>query len=199
MTPPSTSSSNPAASLESVLSAWTAESIATLQKLPALAPDFARFGHALMSCWHRRGKVLTCGNGGSMTDAMHFAEELSVRFKKNRRALAAFALCDPSAITCAGNDFGYDTIFSRQVEALATENDIVVVFSTSGNSPNCLKAIEAAKSMNIQTAAFLGHTGGALKGLSTYELLVPSPHTAHVQEGHKALYHALCEWIDTQL
>src|SRR4051812_16425637 len=107
-----------------------------LPKLRALHPQLQRVGDAMMKCWGSRGKVLIAGNGGSSTDAMHFAEELVARFQKNRRALAAIALCDPSVITCSANDFGYDQIFSRQVEALGNPGDIFIALSTSGNSPN---------------------------------------------------------------
>src|SRR5438093_12689928 len=98
----------------------------------------------MLKCWHRRGKVLIAGNGGSAADAMHFAEELVVRFSKNRRALAAIALTDPTIITCGGNDFGYATIFARQLGALGNAGDVLIVLTTSGNSPNIIRASQAA-------------------------------------------------------
>jgi D-sedoheptulose 7-phosphate isomerase len=103
---------------------------------------------------------MTCGNGGSASDAMHLAEELIARFQKNRRALAAIALCDPTVVTCAANDFGYEKVFSRQVEALGNPGDVLIVFTTSGNSPNVLRALEAAKAQACVTAGFLGKDGG---------------------------------------
>jgi D-sedoheptulose 7-phosphate isomerase len=142
---------------------------------------------------------LVAGNGGSASDAMHLAEELVARFQKNRRALAAIALCDPTVLTCAGNDFGFDTIFARQVEALGNPGDVLVVFSTSGNSPNLLKAIEAAKKQSMLTAAFLGRDGGKAKGMCDIELIVAAEAAARVQEGHKLLYHTLCEWVDQRV
>lgn len=170
-----------------------------LPKLDALAPALERLGEAMMACWDRRGKVLVAGNGGSAADAMHLAEELVVRFVKNRRALAAIALCDPTMITCAGNDFGYETIFSRQVEALGNPGDVFIGMTTSGNSPNIAKAVEAARERQMTTVAFLGKDGGALRGRCDIELLVPSPTTARVQEAHKLLFHTLCTWIDARV
>jgi D-sedoheptulose 7-phosphate isomerase len=153
----------------------------------------------MLKCWEAHGKVLIAGNGGSAADAMHFAEELSVRYQKNRRALAAMALCDAPAITCAANDFGYDQVFARQVEALGNAGDILIVLSTSGNSNSVIKALELAKARKLLTVAFLGKDGGRSKGLADIELLVPSPLTARVQEAHKLLYHVLCEWIESKV
>jgi D-sedoheptulose 7-phosphate isomerase len=172
------------------------------QLLPALAaftPELNRLGEALLSCWKTRGKVLTAGNGGSTADAIHLAEELVVRFNKARRALAAVALCEASNLTCAGNDMGFESVFSRQVEALGNPGDFLVVFSTSGNSPNILKAVEAAKSQQMQTVAYIGKDGGKLKGLCDFEFHVPCKITHRVQEAHLMLYHSLCEWIDDRV
>jgi D-sedoheptulose 7-phosphate isomerase len=168
-------------------------------RIEALAPALERLGEAMMACWEQRGKVLIAGNGGSAADAMHFAEELVVRFVKNRRALAAIALCDPTMITCAGNDFGYETIFSRQVEALGNPADVFIGMTTSGNSPNIRRAVDAAKERQMTTAAFLGRDGGALRGRCDIELLVPSPTTARIQEAHKLLFHTLCTWVDARV
>src|SRR3982751_2992116 len=112
-----------------------------IPKLTSLEPHMTRLGEAMMNCWSKRGKVMTCGNGGSACDAMHLAEELIARFQKNRRALAAISLCDPTVLTCAGNDFGFDEVFARQVEGLGNPGDILVVFTTSGNSANVVKAV----------------------------------------------------------
>lgn len=164
--------------------------------LPAMAADLERLGEAMLGCWEKRCKVMIAGNGGSSADAMHLAEELSVRFMKNRRALAAIALCDPTAITCAGNDFGFDHVFSRQVEALGNPGDILILFSTSGNSSNILRAIQQAKLQRVITVGFLGKDGGKAKGQCDIEFVIPVQLTARVQEAHKILYHTLCEWID---
>lgn len=170
-----------------------------LPHLRAMEPEIRRFGQAMMACWGAGGKVLFAGNGGSAADAMHFAEELIVRFKKNRRALAAVALCDPTVVSCAANDFGYDEIFARQVEGLGKPGDMLVAMSTSGNSANLLRAVEVAKGLGMQTVAMTGKDGGKLRGRCDIELLVPSAITHHVQEVHKFIYHALCQWVDTQV
>ena len=170
-----------------------------LPRLRDLEPQMTRLGEAMMSCWAKRGKVLTCGNGGSASDAMHLAEELIARFQKNRRALAAIALCDPTAITCAGNDFGFDCVFSRQVEGLGNPGDVLIVFSTSGNSVNVIRALEAAKAQSMITAGFLGRDGGKAKPLCDVPLIVPASTSNRIQEGHKVLYHALCEWVDQRV
>ncbi len=181
--------------ISSAISEWNQ----LLPKLNAFTPELNRLGEALLSCWKTRGKVLTAGNGGSAADAIHLAEELVVRFNKARRALAAVALCDAGNLTCAGNDMGFESVFSRQVEALGNPGDFLVVFSTSGNSPNILRAVETAKSLQLHTVAFLGKDGGKLKGICEFEFHVPSKITARVQEVHLLLYHCLCEWIDERV
>jgi D-sedoheptulose 7-phosphate isomerase len=158
-----------------------------------------RLCEAMMAAWAKRGKVLVAGNGGSASDAMHLAEELVARFEKNRRALAAMALCDPTVLTCAANDFGFESVFARQVEAFGNAGDVLIVFSTSGNSANILKAIEAAKARQLVTAAFLGRDGGKAKGMCDIELIVPATTSHRIQEGQKVLYHALCEWVDQRV
>jgi D-sedoheptulose 7-phosphate isomerase len=185
--------------MESLLNKAISDLGQIVPQLGAMGPALHRLGQEMLRCWKNRGKVLVAGNGGSAADSMHLAEELSVRFQKNRRGLAAIALCDPSAITCAGNDFGYESIFSRQVEALGNPGDILIVFTTSGNSPNILRAIEQAKSQGVMTAAFLGKGGGKAKGLCDIEFIIPAQTAHRIQEGHKILYHTLCEWVDTQV
>jgi D-sedoheptulose 7-phosphate isomerase len=185
--------------MNSILQRAVEETRDLLPAIAALEPQLTRLGEAMMKAWSSRGKVLVAGNGGSASDAMHLAEELVARFEKNRRALAAMALCDPTVITCAANDFGYQTVFSRQVEAFGNAGDVLVVFSTSGNSPNILRAIDAAQSRAMTTAAFLGKDGGKAKGLCDIELIVPSRKSHRIQEGHKVLYHSLCEWVDERV
>ncbi len=170
-----------------------------LERLRHLEAPVRQAGEAMMACWGRDGKVLIAGNGGSAADAMHFAEELVVRFTKNRRALAAIALADPTVITCAGNDFGYDTIFTRQIEALGRPGDVFVAMTTSGNSRNLLSAMRTAKARGLSTVSFTGKDGGAIKGLADIELIVPSQNTARIQEIHKLIFHSLCEWIEEQV
>jgi D-sedoheptulose 7-phosphate isomerase len=170
-----------------------------LPKLRLMDQTLQKLGEAMMACWGKRGKVLTAGNGGSTADAMHMAEELCVRFMKNRKGLAAIALCDPTVITCAGNDFGFEAIFSRQVEALGNPGDILVVFTTSGNSPNILRAIQQAKSQGLVTVGFLGKDGGKARGQCDIEFIIPAQVPHRIQEGHKILLHTLCEWVDQKV
>ena len=170
-----------------------------LTRMPAFGAEIERVGKGLLACWGARGKLLTAGNGGSAADAIHLAEELVVRFGKARRGLAAVALCDPGNLTCAANDLGYDRVFSRQVEALGNPGDFLAVFSTSGNSPNLINAVEAARANGVRTIAFLGKTGGGLKSKCDHEFHVPSSNTARVQEAHLMIYHCLCEWIDDRV
>jgi len=147
----------------------------------------------------KRGcRILVCGNGGSAADAQHLAAELSGRYVKERRALAGIALTtDTSALTAIGNDYGYDKVFSRQVEALGRPGDLLIGISTSGNSPNVILAVEAAKALGMHTVGLLGRDGGSLRTLVDDALVVPSPVTARVQELHQMTYHFWCELIDT--
>lgn len=146
----------------------------------------------------RRGcRILVCGNGGSAADAQHLAAELSGRYLKERRALAGIALTtDTSALTAIGNDYGFDQVFSRQVEALGRPGDLLIGISTSGNSPNVLKAVESAKQLGLRTLGLLGRDGGKLKDLVDDALIVPSPVTARIQEVHQMIYHFWCEALD---
>ena len=164
-----------------------------------MAPELNRLGEAMLACWSAGGKVLTAGNGGSAADAMHLAEELVARFMKTRRALAAIALCDPTVLTCTANDFGFESVFSRQVEALGNTGDILIVFSTSGNSANILRAIDTAKQRGMVTASFLGKDGGKSKGACDFEFLVASQLPHRIQEIHQILYHSVCEWIEERV
>jgi len=180
------------------LAAAVAELSELLPAVAALAPQLEAVGKALVDSWASGGKLLTCGNGGSAADAMHFAEELVVRFQKDRRALAAIALHDPTVLTCAGNDLGYARVFSRQVEALGRRGDVLAVFTTSGNSENILLAVEVAHGLGMTTVAFLGRDGGKLRGVCKHELLVPAGTSHRTQEAHLLLYHSLCQWLDAQ-
>jgi D-sedoheptulose 7-phosphate isomerase len=170
-----------------------------LKHVPTLESQTQRLCDAMMDTWNSGGKVMFAGNGGSCTDAMHFAEELCVRFQKTRRALAAIALCDSSVITCAGNDFGYDSIFSRQIEAIGKAGDVFVGFTTSGNSPNMVRAFEAAQKQKLITAGFLGRDGGKCKALCDIPIVVPHTASCRIQEIHKFLYHTICEWVDSKV
>ena len=148
----------------------------------------------------RRGcKILVCGNGGSAADAQHLAAELSGRYLKERRALAGLALTtDTSALTAIGNDYGYDQVFSRQVEALGRPGDLLIGISTSGNSPNVILAVEAAQGLGMRTLGLLGRDGGKLKDRVDDALVVPSTVTARIQEVHQMVYHFWCEALDAE-
>lgn len=139
-------------------------------------------------------KIMSCGNGGSMCDAMHFAEELSGRYRDNRPALAAMAFSDPSTLTCIGNDYGFDQVFSRQVEALGKSGDVLVAISTSGNSKNVLMAAEAAQRHGVAVVALTGNGGGALGELADAHVCVPwQGYADRIQEVHIRCIHS---WID---
>lgn len=185
--------------MQDLLSAAADQAAAVAQAAKSLAGPLQRLGETMLECWGRRGKVLTCGNGGSSADAIHLAEELSVRFQKDRRALAAIPLTDPGAMTCAANDYGWERVFSRQVEALGNPGDVLVAFTTSGNSANVIAAVEVARRQAMRTCAFLGKGGGKLKGVCDIELLVPHQLTHRIQEAHLLLYHTLCEWIEQRV
>jgi D-sedoheptulose 7-phosphate isomerase len=146
------------------------------------------------------GKILFFGNGGSAADAQHFAAELTIRFAKDRRALAGLALTtDTSALTACGNDFGFERVFSRQIEALGGAGDLAIALSTSGNSPNVLAAVRQAKASGIFTAAFTGEAGGKLRTEVDLLIAVPSQTTARIQEMHSLLGHLLCQEIEARL
>lgn len=167
-----------------------------LPRLAELAEPLQKLADALWQCWQQGGKLLVAGNGGSSADAMHLAEELVVRFQANRRALPAIALCDPTVLTCAGNDMGFDHVFSRQIEALGRRGDVFLALSTSGQSANLVRALDQARQQGLLTAALLGRDGGAMKALCDIALVAPSDQTARIQEAHKLLFHTLCQWVD---
>ena len=143
------------------------------------------------------GKLLLMGNGGSAGDAQHIAAELVGRFKKERKAIPALALTvDPSSLTALGNDYGFDTIFERQVEALANKNDTVIGISTSGNSENVVRAVNKANSIGAFTIGLLGNDGGKLKDAVNLPIIIPSNDTARIQEVHITIGHIICEIIE---
>jgi len=146
---------------------------------------------------HRLGyKGLVCGNGGSACDAMHYAEELTGRFRKDRKALPAISLTDASHITCVGNDYGFEYIFSRGVEAYGQENDYLIAISTSGNSPNVIKAVEVAKGLNMLTIGLLGKDGGLLKDMVDFSFVVKAETSDRIQEVHILIIHTIIEGVE---
>ncbi len=154
----------------------------------------------LSSCFSNGNKVIIAGNGGSLCDGAHFAEELTGIFRGKRKALPAISLSEPGAITCIGNDIGYESIFSRGVEAFGKEGDVFVGLTTSGKSPNIVKAFEVAKTLNLKTIAFLGKGGGLLKGFADAELLIDGFSTSdRIQEAHMAAIHIIIEMVEYRL
>ncbi|HUD71900.1 MAG TPA: D-sedoheptulose 7-phosphate isomerase [Dongiaceae bacterium] len=146
------------------------------------------------------GKVLACGNGGSAADAQHFVAELVGRYLEERRPLAAIALnTDTSVLTCVSNDYDYERVFARQVEALGRPGDLFLAITTSGKSPNILRALEAAGRLGIETAALLGRDGGPARALARLPIVVPCQETARIQECHGLMIHLLCEALDRAL
>lgn len=146
------------------------------------------------------GKLLVCGNGGSAADAQHLAAEFVNRFLIDRRPLPALALTtDSSILTSIGNDFSYDDIFAKQIQALGKSNDVFLGISTSGNSPNVVQALEAARNIGMPTAILTGGSGGALAGMADLVLTVPSDKTPHIQEAHVWIEHMLCWLVDEKM
>ena len=150
----------------------------------------------ISTAFNKGNKIISCGNGGSMCDAMHFAEELSGRDRKDRRALPAIAISDPAHISCVANDYGYEFIFSRFVEAFGIDGDVLLAISTSGNSPNVLRASEAAKARNMKVIALLGRDGGKLATIADLPIIVPGETTDRMQELHIKTIHIMIECIE---
>lgn len=146
-----------------------------------------------------QGRIMSCGNGGSMCDSMHFVEELTGRFRKDRDPICAISMGDPSHITCVANDYGFDHIFSRNVQAWGRKGDTLLAISTSGNSPNIIKAVEMAKSKGIKTIGLLGKSGGQLKDMVDTALIIDSQVSDRIQEVHIKLIHIFIEGIERQL
>jgi D-sedoheptulose 7-phosphate isomerase len=163
----------------------------------ALAPDVERAATMVRETIQRGGTLYFCGNGGSAADAQHMATEYVVRYMKTRRAWPAVALTtDTSLLTAAGNDFGFNEVFARQVEALVTERDLLIIHSTSGNSPNVLRAAEAAHAKRAKVLAFSARDGGKLKVLADHSVVVPTDRTDRAQEIHLCIEHAICEMME---
>lgn len=177
-----------------------AELIQTLEQFRPLLPAVEATGAVIHSALKAGRKILTAGNGGSAADALHLAEELVGRFDKERPSLPAICLCaDPTLLTCISNDYGFDRLFSRQVEGLGQAGDVLVVFTTSGNSPNLVNALETAHRKGLRTIAVLGKTGGQAKGRADHEIIVPSEVTARIQEVHTFILHSWLSLVEAGL
>jgi D-sedoheptulose 7-phosphate isomerase len=175
-------------------------SIETLQSLKKLESEVARAADLIADCLTKGNKLLVCGNGGSASDAAHFATELVCRFAKDRPAYPAICLTgDGGLLTAAGNDYGFEEIFARQVAAFGVPGDLLICLTTSGKSKNVLRALEEARSRNLKTIAFLGRDGGSTIGIADVDLLVRSGSTARIQEAHELLLHVLCEIAEARL
>jgi D-sedoheptulose 7-phosphate isomerase len=172
----------------------------TFASLAEMSPQVAEAANAIDQCLRDGNKLLVCGNGGSATDASHFATELVVRFAKDRRAFPAICLTSDSGIlTAAGNDYGFEEIFARQVAAFGVPGDVLICFTTSGKSKNVIRALEEAKARKLKTIALLGRDGGSTIGIADLDLLVKSDSTARVQEAHQLLVHVFCEVIESRV
>jgi D-sedoheptulose 7-phosphate isomerase len=172
--------------------------MAMFNALEPLFPLISDVGIAMQNTINNGGKILIMGNGGSAADSQHIAAEIVGRFKKERKGMPAIALTtDTSIITSVGNDYGYDYIFARQVEALCRPEDMVIGITTSGNSANVVRAIEAAKEIGATTVGLTGGTGGKLNNLCNYNIVVPSSVTARIQEAHIFIGHSLCEILES--
>ncbi len=166
----------------------------------ALGSEMDRALEMVREAVSRGGTLFFCGNGGSAADAQHMATEYVVRYMRNRRAYPAIALTtDTSLLTAAGNDIGFDLVFARQVEALAKPNDLLIIHSTSGNSPNVLRAAEAAHAKGIKVLAFSARDGGELRALADHSIVIPTQRTDRAQELHLCIEHLICEFVEREL
>ncbi len=176
------------------------ELIQVINGIKSLEADISAAGSQITECLRRGNKVLTAGNGGSASDALHLAEELMGKFELNRPPLAALSLnSDPTLLTCIGNDYGFSSIFSRQVRGLGKPGDVLIVFTTSGNSVNVNEALSECKSNGLISIALLGKNGGKAKGLADFPIIVPSTTTARIQEVHTLILHSWITQVEEQL
>lgn len=186
--------------MKNIAREFIGESIETKQKLldDKYLNQIIEAGEIILEAVKKGNKILTCGNGGSAADAQHFAAELLIRYNKERPSVPAIALSsDASAVTAASNDYGYDYVFSRQVEGLGKPGDILIGITTSGNSKNVHKAFETAKERGLKTICLNGKTGGTMNELELdLNLIIPSNTTARIQESHINIIHIWCELID---
>ncbi len=188
--------------MKNALSNSIAESIRAVTLLSeSHATEFIEQAATMISqCFSEGGKLIIAGNGGSLCDAMHFAEELTGQFRSPRQALPAIALAEPGHLTCVSNDFGFDYVFSRGVEAFGKAEDIFIGLTTSGNSENIIQAFKEAKKKGLKTIAFLGKGGGKLKNIADLQLIIDGFKTSdRIQEAHMAAIHIIIELVEIQL
>lgn len=177
-----------------------AELSRVINSLGSLNSAVCRAGEMAGQCLQSGGKIIFCGNGGSAADSQHLAAELTGRFVRDRRPLAAIAFStDSSALTCIGNDYSFDEVFARQVMGLGRSDDLLIAISTSGNSRNVIRAVEEARQLGMQTVGLLGRDGGKLSSLCHHSIVVPSNVIARIQECHILIGHTLCGLIEQEL
>ena len=184
----------------SIVSEFLLESVSIKQRLSEDSEFLSTWNDAataLKSVVGNDGCIYICGNGGSACDAMHFREELVARYKRERKGIRANHLADSSTITCWSNDYGYDGVFTREIDTFVKSNDCLVAISTSGNSKNVIQGVLRAKELGAVTIGLLGKEGGELKELVDFALVVPSSETDRIQEVHITLIHAFCEFLET--
>jgi D-sedoheptulose 7-phosphate isomerase len=188
--------------MESVWNQALSEAQSVLEEFRSNKEQMAnclKFSELLTNTFSAGGRAFSCGNGGSHCDAMHFAEEFTGRYRKDRKPLGALALGDPSHVTCTSNDYGFEHIFSRQLEGLARKGDLLLGISTSGNSQNVCKAVETGKSLGILTVALLGKDGGKLKDMADLAIIVPGQTADRIQEMHIKIIHTVIETVERKL
>lgn len=176
------------------------EHLEVLKNSTALKEKIIDLSKLITKALKSGNKIIWCGNGGSAADSMHLSAELIGRYKSNRKSLSSISLSTDSAtITCIANDFGYENIFSRQIEGVGKSGDVLVCLTTSGNSLNIIKAIKVAKSQNLKTILMSGNKGGKCFGLSDFELIIPSQSTARIQEMQIFIGHIICDYIEKNI
>lgn len=188
--------------LNFIISSLTESSETKIRILKECSTDISKAIDIIVNAYKSGKKMLLCGNGGSAADCQHIATEMMIRLSHhiNRPALPAIALTtDSSNLTAGGNDIGFENVFARNVEGLGCEGDVLLAISTSGNSPNVLKAVEKAKQKNMQVIGFLGGTGGKLKEMVDLPIVIPSRNTQRIQEGHITIAHIICESVEQEL
>ena len=187
--------------MEKIVEQIFSESIAVKQEtLKKNLPQIVDAAGIIIKALENQHKILLCGNGGSAADSQHIAAEFVGRFQKERKAWPAIALTtDTSALTALGNDYSFDIVFSRQLEALGQKGDVLIAISTSGNSKNVLEAVKKAKILGIQTVGVTGGSGGQLASLCDVAIVAASPQTARIQESHLCIFHAICELVENAL
>ncbi|MSR28087.1 MAG: SIS domain-containing protein [Phycisphaerales bacterium] len=186
-----------ATSTQDLVSRRLAESQRALAALGSMRESLVELTQVVRDSVEAGRLTMTCGNGGSAAEAMHLAEELIGRYRSNRAPIAAICLnSDPTAITCIANDFGFDEVFARQVDALGSDGALLIVFSTSGRSPNILRALEQARSRGMRSVGLLGGDGGPAASMCDHAIVVRGVDSAAVQEAHQVILHLLCEALE---